>query len=198
MSEIETLDVEKAFADKVAQTIGGEISADRVSRFLEQASQIGLLVRGIKSRKRSEQAIRDGILPSAPDGGKMASWWAFGRKIFAYPETVEMGRGFGFDTPFFSYGHWSKDTEYELGYTLAVTTKDQVSPDSYIGGHEQAQFTEPLDTSKVQFVMLSKPLEKPEDRTREAGQAFEQRAFEELEKIVNKGPQYGTVVRVTL
>ena len=196
--EGDLLDIDRAFAEKVAQTIGGEITADRVSKFLEKASQIGLLVRGIKSRKRSEQAINEGVLPSAPDGGKMASWWALGKKIFAYPETVGIGRGFGLDTPFFSYGHWSKGTENESGYTLAVTTKDQVSPDSYFEGSEQAQITEPLDTSKIQFIILSKQLEKPEDRTREAGQACEQRAFVELEKIVNEGPQFGSVIRATI
>lgn len=196
--EEDSLNIDRAFAEKVAQTIGGEITADRVLKFLEKASQIGLLVRGIKSKKRSEQAIKEGVLPSAPDGGKMASWWALGRKIFAYPETVQIGHGFGLDTPFFSYGHWNKDAENESGYTLAVTTKDQVSPDFYIEGSDQAQITIPLDTSKVQFIMLSKPLEKPEDRTREAGQAFEQRAFVELEKIVNEGPQFGSVIRATI
>ena len=140
MTEDRESSIDQHFFEKVAQTIGGDVTADRVSSFLKNATERGLLFRGIKSRKRSEQAIKEGVLPSAPDGGKMASWWAFGPHIFAYPSSMTQGM-FGLDTPFFHYSHWNDGIE--LGFSLAITSKNNVSNHGYIEHTGQAQLTVP-------------------------------------------------------
>lgn len=193
--EGDLLDIERAFAEKVAQTIGGDVTADRVANFLKQASEKGLLFRGIKSRKRSEQAIKEGVLPSAPDGGKMASWWAFDQYIFAYPSSMIQGM-FGLDSPFFHYSHWS-DSDAS-GFSLAITSKESASKHGIIEHTGQAEITEPLNPQLIQFIQIVKPLTNPSELSRSTGQTLEQKAFEFMEKIAAGGPQFGSVIRATI
>jgi len=195
MTEIKELSIDQQFLEKVALTIGGEVTANRVANFLQQASQKGLLFRGIKSKKRSEQSINEGVLPVAPEGGKLASWWAFGPYIFAYPSSMTQGM-FGFDTPFFHYGHW-KDNDTQ-GFSLAITSKNTVANHGYIEHTGQAQLTVPLDPQLVQFIQIERPLTSPAELSRTTGQVLEQKAFELMEKIAEEGPKFGTVIRVTI
>lgn len=195
MTEVKESPTYQDFCDKVAQTIGGEITSDRVANFLKHASEKGLLFRGIKSRKRSEQAIKEGVLPSAPDGGKMASWWAFDQYIFAYPSSMTQGM-FGYDSPFFNYSHWS-DSEAS-GFSLAITLKESASKHGIIEHIGQAEITEPLDPQLIQFIQIVKPLTNPSELSRSTGQTLEQKAFEFMEKIAAEGPQFGSVIRATI
>lgn len=188
MTEIKELTSEQQFLEKVAHTIGGDVTADRIANFLKLVSQKGLLFHGIKSRQSAKLAFKQGILPLTPEGGKV-SFWSFGPYIFAHPITLEKGM-FGIDSPFFDYAHWN-DAQTS-GFTIAITERDKLSG-GYKEGLGQTQITVPINPSLIQFIHIEG--ENTSLEPRRFGQAMEQKAFSLMERSVIDGPAFGTVIR---
>lgn len=141
--------------DKIAETIGGDITAERVAHVIESLQRGDFFVSGIGEKTDITEAITSGNpLPQTPLRGSSIT----GKEVFANPYGA-FSRG----TPFFdsSHGPYQKDTS-----TLTLAVTDSNSP----------------ATPKDAMILHAKVTAHNGIEPRKKGQLAEQTLFRLLEK----------------